>query len=85
MFVRCAKNESDPDHVKYKRVPGGFDSLLRFKPIYFHDSSYRHQRHDFVTQMVIADEREMKELNFTEKAAHKETAETTSNSSGTPR
>jgi hypothetical protein len=62
LLVRCVKNESDPAEVAYKRVIGGFRALLPFKPIYFHDSLYRHQRHDFVRSMVITDEKEMEKL-----------------------
>jgi hypothetical protein len=59
LLVRCVKNESDPAEVAYKRVVGGFRALLPFKPIYFRDSSYRRQRHDFVRSMVSTDEKEM--------------------------
>jgi hypothetical protein len=59
LMVRCVKHIPDPPKEHLKRVMGGYESVPRFKPIYFHDPLYRRQRHNFIRDMVIADERDM--------------------------
>lgn len=56
-MTRCVRNESDiDDKMRYHRVPGGFDRLKPHRPIYFEDDDYRRQRHEFMRQMVVADD-----------------------------
>jgi hypothetical protein len=60
MAVRCMKHLPDPpDEQHRKRVVGGFESVPRFKPIYFHDPIYRRHRHDFIREQIVADEAAM--------------------------
>mmetsp|Transcript_5662 Transcript_5662/g.14138 ORF Transcript_5662/g.14138 Transcript_5662/m.14138 type:complete len:511 (-) Transcript_5662:351-1883(-) len=56
VMVRCARDEPDPEDAEYKRVPGGFESLDPFTPIYFKDAEYRKRRQDLIHDMVIADD-----------------------------
>ena len=41
---------------------GGFDAVLDFRPIYFHDPDYRRRRHAHVQQMIAMDEQILEQV-----------------------
>jgi hypothetical protein len=65
LMVSCVKEVAPNENnnpPKRERVLGGFEALRRFKPIYFHDPLYRRKRHDFIRDMVLADEQAMEQI-----------------------
>jgi hypothetical protein len=63
LMVWCVKDAPNPpDRPNEQRVLGGFEALRRFKPIYFQDPLYRRKRHNFIHDMVLADELEMEKI-----------------------
>jgi hypothetical protein len=57
-MYNCARNITDDQTQKWKRLPGGFNELLLPLPIYFQDAIYREKRHQFIETIVTADEKE---------------------------
>lgn len=58
VMYNCARNITDDQTQKWKRLPGGFNELLLPLPIYFQDAIYREKRHQFIETIVTADEKE---------------------------
>lgn len=61
MLYSCVREETAPPGLKWHAVEGGFEALQPMAPIYFADAEYRKQRHEFVQQIVEADEKELAE------------------------
>jgi hypothetical protein len=56
MLYRCAKNTPDDVGHDPSRIVGGYNAMLPFQPIYFHDTEYRQRRHSHVQQMIEYDD-----------------------------
>jgi hypothetical protein len=64
-MVRCVHNNSTHPNRDgyYEFVEGGLAKMLPPYPVYFLDEGYRHERHEFVRSMVLADENEWRAHN----------------------
>jgi Glycosyltransferase family 17 len=65
LMVRCVhNNNTNPNRPGYYEfVEGGLLKMLPPYPVYFLDDDYRRARHELVTSMVLADEREWRQHN----------------------
>jgi hypothetical protein len=65
MMYRCVMNLTESRGQKWKRVKGGFGAIQPQLPVYFHDADYRYRRHEFMRQVMTADDKALAKRNQT--------------------